>query len=59
MTEAIKADILAHLVFMAGIDKALAWASAKQHAKIGECLGWADLPDLLAARMQAKQEVAA
>ena len=52
MSDALKADILAHLVRFASIDKAAAWAAAKNYAKIGECLGWADLPELLTARMK-------
>lgn len=52
MSDAVKADILAHLLWMAGIDKAYSWWAAKHYAKIGECLGWADLPELLTARMK-------
>ena len=55
MSEALKSDILAHLVFMAARDKAYAWWAAKHYAKIGECLGWSDLPELLTKRMREKE----
>ena len=52
MTAEFQDRLIAHLVWVASLDKALAWSLAKNYATMGE--DFADVPQLLTAAMNQK-----
>lgn len=52
MTAEFRQRLIAHLVWVASLDKQLAWNLAKNYATIGE--DFADVPQLLTAAMNRK-----